>query len=61
MRAGDADPGSLLRRRRRDFALLSILYTMRRTMRTSITQRKPYAIHTLYGTRGLLHPHSPSR
>ena len=53
MRAGDADPGSLLRRRRRDFALPDILYTMRRTMRTSTTQRKTYVIHTLHRTREL--------
>jgi len=53
MRAGDADPGSLLRRRRRDFALLDILYTMRRAMRTSTSQRKTYAIHTPRRTREL--------
>ena len=61
MRAGDADPGSLLRRRRRDFALPDILYTMRRAMRTSTTQRKTYAIHTLHRTRELPQYQSQTR
>jgi hypothetical protein len=53
MRAGDADPGSLLRRRRRDSALPHILYTSQGALRMSRNRRKTYGLPTQGRTKRL--------
>lgn len=64
VRAGDADPGSLLRRRRRDIALLPILYMNQPRRRVADPARLPYGIPTPSRTKRLIiinfHPNQAS-